>query len=241
MKLVLRLAFWLVLLGAGWVAGDRYGAPFWLRASGDAAVGVVQNVVGGERATDADASDDASDEQGGAEDDADGPVVSPPPARTESPSSAASQGGIPENANLRINDAGLQIIKDSEGLRLEAYDGPGGRYIGYGHQMQPGETSPITEAEADALLRQDVRSAEDGARQRLMRPANENQFSAMVSLAYNLGVGGFGRSPVLEKFNAGDAKGAADAFLGHNRGGGKVLEHLTRRRELERELFLTPV
>lgn len=245
MKLVFRLVFWLVLVGAGWAAGDRYGAPGWLKAGGDAVIGLVQGYIGEteKNLADDEAASDGGFEHGDVEEDSAAAVEngggmsggggSPAP-------SAASEGDVSENANLRINDAGLQIIKDSEGLRLEAYSGPGGRYIGYGHQMQPGEKSTITEAEADALLRQDVRAAEDGVRRRLTRPANENQFSAMVSLAYNLGVGGFGRSPVLEKFNAGDIQGAADAFLNHNRGGGVVLDHLTHRRELERELFLTP-
>jgi lysozyme len=87
-------------------------------------------------------------------------------------------------------------------------------------------------------LRQDVKDAEDGVRRKVTVPVNRNQFSAMVSLAYNLGVGGFGRSTVLAALNAGDYNGAADAFLNHNKAGGKVLEHLTKRREQERALFL---
>ena len=104
----------------------------------------------------------------------------------------------------------------------------------------PGDPTTVTEAEAEALLRQDVQIAEEGVRVLLTRPATGNQFSAMVSLAYNLGMGGFGRSDVPAKFNEGDIQGAADAFRNHNRGGGVVLEHLTERREKERELFLTP-
>ena len=106
--------------------------------------------------------------------------------------------------------------------------------------MKAGEASTITEQQADALLRQDVKTAEDGVRKRLTRSANSNEFSAMVSLAYNLGLGNFSKSPVLAKFNEGDRQGAADAFLGHNKAGGKVIEHLTHRREKERALFLTP-
>ena len=154
--------------------------------------------------------------------------------------SVAASGGIEANARLRMNNAGLDIIKRSEGLRLEAYSSGGRSYIGYGHQMAPGEPRTITEAQATALLRADVRGAEDGVRARLTRPATENEFSAMVSLAYNLGMGNFSRSPVLANFNEGRKMSAADAFLGHNRAGGRVLEHLTHRREEERALFLTP-
>ncbi|MEO1015311.1 MAG: lysozyme [Pseudomonadota bacterium] len=148
------------------------------------------------------------------------------------------KGPIAANQALRMNEEGLAIIKRSEGLRLEAYEKGGQLYIGYGHQMAPGEPRLIDEAEAERLLREDVREKEDGVKQLLRRRANENEFSAMVSLAYNLGVGGFSRSQVLTAFNAGDKQAAADAFRNHNRGGGEVLPHLVERRELERKLFL---
>jgi lysozyme len=147
--------------------------------------------------------------------------------------------GHPANRNLRINDAGLAIIKQSEGLRLDAYQSGGRWFIGYGHSgAAPG--SHITEAEADRLLRQDVAGAEAGVRRLVMVPVNDNEFSAMVSLAYNLGVGGFSRSSVLERLNAGDHQGAADAFRLYVRAGYQVIEHLKQRREKERALFLAP-
>ena len=152
-----------------------------------------------------------------------------------------TKAGTVSLEDLRINDAALEIIKASEGLRLEAYTLGGRRYIGYGHQMAPGEPARITEAEATRLLREDVREAEAGVRRVLTRPVNENQFSAMVSLAYNLGVGGFARSSVLERVNAGDFNGAADAFNKYVKAGGRVLDALKRRREKERALFLMPV
>ena len=153
----------------------------------------------------------------------------------------SEHAGLSSNAALRMNERGLQIIKDSEGLRLEAYSAGGRDYIGYGHQMAPGEPRVITEAQADELLRKDVMIAEDGVRRLLTRTANENQFSAMVSLAYNLGTARFAsRSQVLVKFNAGDIQGAANAFRDHNRGGGEILPHLVERREKERMLFLAP-
>ena len=55
-----------------------------------------------------------------------------------------------------------------------------------------------------------------------------------------LGVGGFGRSTVLDALNQGDYSQAADNFMNHNRAGGVPNEHLTHRREQERALFLTP-
>lgn len=179
-------------------------------------------------------------------------IAAPGPAPAEAPASLPEarpapspvqipEGVLPENANLHINTAGLDIIKESEGLRLEAYNLNGQWLIGYGHSATAKAGMKITDAEATALLRSDVLASENGVKKRLTVSVNENEFSAMVSLAYNLGVGGFGRSSVLERINAGDRKGAADAFLRHNKGGGKVIEHLTHRREKERALFLTPV
>lgn len=148
---------------------------------------------------------------------------------------------LPENASLRINEAGLQIIKESEGLRLEAYRLNGQWLIGYGHARTARPGMKITETQAAALLREDLRATEDGVKKRLTVPVNENEFSAMVSLAYNLGVGGFGRSSILTRINKRDRKGAADAFLRYDKAGGKALSHLAHRRKIERALFLTSV
>ncbi len=148
--------------------------------------------------------------------------------------------GHPANASLRTNAAGLKIIEESEGLRLEAYQAGGTWYIGYGHAgAEPGST--ITEAEAERLLREDVRGYEDTVKKVVTVKVNENEFSAMVSLCYNLGGGNFGASSVVSKLNNGDRNGAADAFRNHNKAGGQVIAHLTERREKERALFLTPV
>ena len=176
------------------------------------------------------------------------------PSSSENGLSTESAGGynlnadgvLDGNAGLRTNSAGVKIIKDSEALRLEAYQGPAGNWlIGYGHSQGVSPGMVISEARAEELLRDDLRAFEDGVKRLLTVPVNENEFSAMVSLAYNLGVGGFGRTVVLERLNAGDRQGAADGFLRHNRarinGELTVLDHLTHRRELERELFLTPV
>ncbi|MEM6415186.1 MAG: lysozyme [Pseudomonadota bacterium] len=160
-------------------------------------------------------------------------------------SSTVSDAGVDEvrreNSRLRINESGLAIIKEAEGLRLEAYEAGGRTYIGYGHQRRPSDPKSITEAQADAFLREDVKIAEKAVSNLLKERANENEFSAMVSLAYNLGGGNFRRSDVPKKFNEGDKKGAADAFRNHNTAGGIIVPKLTERREKERALFLTPV
>jgi len=234
-----HLIFWLILFGLGALVGDRYGLPSLLTNFTDKAFERAEGMIGGGGASSPDASaDDDEDEPAASSEDPAASNEEPAPAVAAAP--ASSDLGHPDNANLRINDAGLQIIKESEGLRLEAYNLGGQWLIGYGHSGTARAGMTITEAEAEQLLRQDVRDAEDGVRARVLVPVNQNQFSAMVSLAYNLGVGGFGGSSVLEALNDGDYNEAADNFMNHNRAGGVPNEHLTHRREKERTLFLTP-
>lgn len=146
------------------------------------------------------------------------------------------------NDALSINEAGLDIIRGSEGLRLDAYWSGSQWLIGYGHSRTAREGMTITEAEADALLRADIAGSEDDVRRIVTVALNRNQFSALVSLAYNLGGGGFSRTEVVKRLNAGDYAGAADAFLLHDRvridGELRSAPHLTERRKKERALFL---
>ncbi len=222
------LIFWVIIFAFGVLIGERYGLPGWASSLTDKGFEAAEGLLGR-----------AGEPIPAAEDDAVEPEAAEAgPAPQSSPPASSSQGDAGGNANLRINDAGLQIIKDSEGLRLEAYNLGGQWLIGYGHSRTARSGMKISEAQAEALLREDVKDAEDGVRKAVTVSVNRNQFSAMVSLAYNLGVGGFGRSTVLSALNAGDYNGAADAFLNHNRAGGKVNEHLTHRREKERALFL---
>lgn len=152
----------------------------------------------------------------------------------------------------RINAAGWEIASRSEGLRLTAYQDTGGVWtIGRGHTpAHPGQV--ITLVQADALFAADIAWAEDavhGATQ--AAPTNDNQFSAMVSLTFNIGAGqfatarergtGFRGSSILRKHLAGDYEGAANSFLLWNQDNGRVLKGLSRRRAEERELYLNPV
>ncbi len=148
------------------------------------------------------------------------------------------------NGWLAVNDKGLLIIKRSEGLRLDAYYLAGQWLIGYGHAGTAEKGMTITEAEAERLLLADVRDAEDAVRNLVAVPLNENEFSALVSLAYNMGRGGFAETEVLRRLNSGDKYGAAQAFRylvsADIRGERVVLQALQRRRMAERGLFLTP-
>ncbi len=140
----------------------------------------------------------------------------------------------------RINGVGLDLIKDFEGLRLNSYrDAVGVWTIGYGHTRTAGPGQRITNAQATALLREDVANFENAVTRAVRVPITENQFAALVSFAYNVGSGALNSSTLLRRLNAGDSFGAADELLRWNRAGGRVLAGLTRRRVAERELFLS--
>lgn len=139
---------------------------------------------------------------------------------------------------------GLALIKSFEGLRLEKYKDAVGKWtIGYGHLILPNEnfSHPITEAEAEALLRTDLLMTERGVRKAVTVDLNQNQFDALVAFTFNLGAGNLQSSTLLKLLNQGEYAQAADQFLRWNKAGGKVLAGLTRRREAERALFLKPV
>ncbi|SNR95578.1 lysozyme [Humidesulfovibrio mexicanus] len=145
----------------------------------------------------------------------------------------------------RTNAQGVHIIKSSEALRLKAYRCPAGKWtIGYGDTgptVRPGLT--ITEAEAEErLARRLAFEFEPGVEQLLAVSVTGNQFSALVSFAYNCGLGedGLAGSTLLRKLNAGDYDGAADEFPRWTRSKGRVQPGLVTRRAAERELFCTP-
>jgi lysozyme len=143
---------------------------------------------------------------------------------------------------MRINDAGLALIKRAEGLKLDSYRCPAGiATVGFGH-TGPDVRIPmtITPGEAERLLHEDLARFENGVTNCLCGvPTNSNQFSAMVSLAYNIGLGNFATSTVLKRHKLGNYAAAANAFLLWNKANKQVLPGLTRRREDERELYLS--
>lgn len=148
---------------------------------------------------------------------------------------------------MNINKAGIELIKSFEGCVLHAYkDSVDVLTIGYGHTSMAGAPKvvagmTITQAQAESILKNDLGKYEDGVESLVRVALNENQFSALTSFCFNLGVGSLKTSTLLKKLNAKDYKGAADEFLRWNKAGGKVLAGLTRRRQAERELFLKAV
>lgn len=145
-----------------------------------------------------------------------------------------------ETGARRIGKQGMGLLKMFEGLRLKAYVCPAGVWtIGYGStgsHVKPGMV--ITEDEAEDLKRRDLVRFERAVQQNAGR-CSQNEFDAMVCLAFNIGIGGFLRSSVLRHHKSGNKQKAANAFLLWNKGGGRVLRGLVRRREAERALYLS--
>ena len=140
----------------------------------------------------------------------------------------------------QINQDGLNLIKQWEGLRLEAYLCPAKVWtIGYGHTATAKKGMSISEAEAVNLLRGDLARFQRCVENSVTVPLNDNQFAALVCFAYNIGLNALSGSTLLRKLNEGDTKAAAEQFLRWNRAGGKEVSGLTRRRQAERKLFLT--
>jgi lysozyme len=145
----------------------------------------------------------------------------------------------------KINAAGLDLIKSFESLRLVAYPDPATRSapwtIGWGHTgvgVRPG--LKITLEEAERFLREDLEFFERKVEQMVRVDINDNQFSALVSFAFNCGAMKLRQSTLLKKVNWRMFQAAADEFLKWNMADGKVMEGLKRRREAERALFLSP-
>jgi lysozyme len=140
---------------------------------------------------------------------------------------------------MQSSQRGIDLIKSFEGLRLKAYrDAVGILTIGYGHTgREVTDGLAISQMQAEDLLRGDLMRFEDGVRQHA-GAATQNQFDAMVSLAFNVGVTAFANSTLVRKHRGRDFDGAADEFLRWNRAGGRPLPGLIRRRQAERRLYL---
>ena len=142
---------------------------------------------------------------------------------------------------MDIGRLGLNLIKVFEGLSLSAYRCPAGVLtIGYGHTGDVYEDQVIDMDEAELLLQQDLEKFEDAVVDVVNVPINQNQFDALVSFTYNIGIGAFRKSTLLNLLNEEKYAEAAEQFLRWTKAGGVVLPGLVRRRIEERKLFLTP-
>jgi lysozyme len=143
---------------------------------------------------------------------------------------------------VKLSAEGLSLLKQFEGLKLEAYPDPATNgdpwTIGFGHtgpDVHKGLT--ITEAEAEDLLVEDVHKFEQCVEDALELPATQHQFDSMVVLVYNIGCKAFSGSTLLRLFNDGNVVAAQQQFGRWNKAAGKEMAGLTRRRDAEADLF----
>ena len=148
----------------------------------------------------------------------------------------------------RTNDRGIDIIKFCEGWPKggKPYVCPAGYWTtGYGslrglNGKRVTKTSPaLTKKQGEDLLRRDLSVAEKAVHALVGPRLTPNQFSACVSLVFNIGSGNFRASQIRQRLLREDHEGAADIWWQWRRGGPakRVLPGLVRRREMERELF----
>ncbi len=141
---------------------------------------------------------------------------------------------------MRLSANGLALIKAHEGLRTRAYRCPAGVWtIGYGSTgPQVKDGMAVSPEQAEAILRADLVRFEAAVRRHAL-PASQNQYDALVSLAFNIGVAAFARSSLVRRHVAGDFAGAAAEFGRWTKSEGRELRGLVRRRAAERELYLS--
>ena len=148
---------------------------------------------------------------------------------------------------MKISNNGINLIKQFEGLSLKPYrDVAGVPTIGWGstyykdNKKVTMNDKPITEDEANLLLEYIANKDFGDKINTLVKvELNQNQFDALVSFCYNLGIGNFKSSTLLKKINQDDFKGASEEFIKWNKVGKTELVGLTKRREKEKKLFLS--
>ena len=145
---------------------------------------------------------------------------------------------------MSISPSGVDLICNFEGLRLKAYDdGVGVWTIGYGTTKYPngirvkkGDTCTLDQAKA--YMQNDLKAFEQTVNSAVKVPVSQNQFDALVSLAYNIGSTAFKNSTLVKRLNEGNYKAAANQFDVWVNAGGKRMQGLVNRRAAERTLFL---
>ena len=141
---------------------------------------------------------------------------------------------------MKTSPKGIALIKEFEGLRLKAYQCPGGVWtIGYGHTAGVKSGMVITEAQAEEYLKADL-IAYERYLNGLGLALNQNQFDALVSFIYNVGTGNFSSSTLLRKIRVNPQDNSImDEFLRWVYSKGRVLPGLQRRRLAEMKLYFS--
>jgi lysozyme len=142
---------------------------------------------------------------------------------------------------MRINQAGLELIKRFEGFRSAIYYDLGGKAtIGYGHLVKSGEKfTTITIYQAEQLMQKDLLTAENVVAKLVKVQLSENQFSAIVAFIFNLGEMAFTSSTLLKYINQGRYLDVPEQILRWHRVGMQPYKGLIARRAAEAMLFIS--
>jgi lysozyme len=147
---------------------------------------------------------------------------------------------------MKINNLGIDLMHFFEGCKLEAYQcsakvwtiGWGNTFYENGTPVKQGDK--ITQDRANSLFVFVANKFADEIKKLIKSNLTENQFSALVCFAYNVGTGNFAKSTLLKKVNANpNDPSISNEFLRWNKAGGKELLGLTRRRTAESKLYFT--
>ena len=144
---------------------------------------------------------------------------------------------------MKVSNKGLELIKEFEGFSSTAYLCSAKKAtIGYGNTFWEDGTpvkigDQISKERAETLLKHVVDNFSVAVEVDIKIEVTQNQFDALVSLAYNIGLGAFKNSTLLRQLNRGNFVGASQEFLRWDKSNGKPLPGLTRRREREKLLF----
>ncbi len=141
---------------------------------------------------------------------------------------------------MQLSDAGLDLVKRSEGFRSHTYlDVNGFPTIGYGHRILPSESfpGPIAETQANDLLASDLRVAERDVVRLVKVPLTQGQFDALVDFCFNLGGERLASSTLLKVLNGGRYQDAVEQLLRWDLAGGQENAGLKARRRAECSLW----
>lgn len=140
---------------------------------------------------------------------------------------------------MKTSKNGINLIKTYEGCRLTAYKCPAGVWtIGYGHTGNVKQGDKITQLQAETLLAVDLQRFEYSVNRSVKKSITQNEFDALVSFTFNVGIGNFEKSTLLKLINMGQFELASKQFERWIYAGGKPLTGLKKRRLAEKTLFL---
>jgi lysozyme len=143
---------------------------------------------------------------------------------------------------VNISEKGIALVRSFEGFRADAYkDSAGIPTIGYGTTYGVKMGQHITMEEAEDLLKADLQHSEEAVNALVKVPINQNQFDALVSFTYNVGVNALAKSTLLHLLNEGATESAAFQFLQWIWSGNNISQGLLNRRGKEKALFLEAV